>query len=242
MANYLDLDGTTDVVGRIKAKLNDKASNDDVQVIVDELALKADIEKIGKINGQAIYDNGDITISDGHFKYNSNSVDDSNGIVVNPSEIPIWTKTTLAENSQLYMEQGVKYYMNFNANGNYELKDYSDALCYTTFTITDGVIGNFVSGKNDFLFNWGIFYDKDGNVITDKTKSYNLNEVYLMKSNMDWDYTVVDQETVFATVSYADGEKGAFSVVDGEFSKLATNDYVDEKIGDINNVLTNIIG
>lgn len=46
MANYLDLNGTTDVVGRIKAKLNEKASNDDVQVVVDELALKANKEDI----------------------------------------------------------------------------------------------------------------------------------------------------------------------------------------------------
>lgn len=242
MANYLDLDGTTDVVGRIKAKLNDKASNDDVQVIVDELTLKADIEKIGKINGQAIYDNGDITISDGHFKYSDTTVDDNNGIVVNPSEIPNWTKTTLEESNVLPMQKGVKYYMNFNGNGKYVFKYYNEGTCYTQFTITDGVIGNFVSGKSDFLFVYGIFYDKDGNEITDKTKSYNLNEVYLMKSDMDWSYTVVDQNTVFATVSYADGEKGAFSVVDGTFSKLATNDYVDEKIGDINNVLTNIIG
>lgn len=42
MANYLDLNGTTDVVGRLKGSINEKASNDDVQLIVDELALKAD--------------------------------------------------------------------------------------------------------------------------------------------------------------------------------------------------------
>lgn len=42
MANYLDLNGTTDIVGRIKSLLNQKASNDDVQVVVYELALKAD--------------------------------------------------------------------------------------------------------------------------------------------------------------------------------------------------------
>lgn len=42
MANYLDLNGTTDIVGRVKSLLNQKASNDDVQFVVDELALKAD--------------------------------------------------------------------------------------------------------------------------------------------------------------------------------------------------------
>lgn len=42
MANYLDLNGTTDVVNRLKGRINEKASNEDVQLIVDELALKAD--------------------------------------------------------------------------------------------------------------------------------------------------------------------------------------------------------
>lgn len=51
MANYLDLNGTTDVVNRIKAKLNEKASNDNVQVVVDELALKADKEEIKTYSG-----------------------------------------------------------------------------------------------------------------------------------------------------------------------------------------------
>jgi hypothetical protein len=41
MATYLDLNGTTDIVGRVKSLLNQKASNDDVQVVVGELALKA---------------------------------------------------------------------------------------------------------------------------------------------------------------------------------------------------------
>lgn len=46
MANYLDLNGTTDIVGRIKSLLNQKASNDDVQFVVDELEYKVDVENV----------------------------------------------------------------------------------------------------------------------------------------------------------------------------------------------------
>lgn len=46
MANYLDLNGTTDVVNRLKGRINEKASNEDVQLIVDELALKANKSEI----------------------------------------------------------------------------------------------------------------------------------------------------------------------------------------------------
>ena len=241
MANYLDLNGTTDVVGRLKAKIAEKASNDDVQLIVDEVTLKADISKIGKINGQTIYDNGDITVSgsDGHFKYNTDSVDDNNGIVVNPTAVPKWTKI---KGTSFTLTKDIKYYMNFNENGDYTLFYYTDGTEYTSFTITDGVISDFTSGKTDLLFGSGILYDKDGNRITDKTQSYKLSEIYIKHNSNNTFIISCYSDFVLSTVEYGIVESGAYSVVDGSFLKLSTTDYVDEKIGDINNILTSIIG
>lgn len=238
MANYLDLNGTTDVVGRLKAKIAEKASNDDVQIIVDEVTLKADISKIGKINGQEIYDNGDITVSggDGHFKYNTDSVDDDNGIVVFPNSYDIYTYFTLTSSET---ELPYKTPLNF--------KNVADGTYYIT---QNGYMGQATVVKSgdtltftaETMYNYLPLYKSDlSEYISDYSKSYTVDEVVIY-NDVDSTYALSATPDMKLTRVLKTYDAGAYYVKDNNFSLLSTTDYVDEKIGDINNVLTSIIG
>lgn len=238
MANYLDLNGTTDVVGRLKAKIAEKASNDDVQVIVDEVTLKADISKIGKINGQEIYDNGDITVSgsDGHFKYNTDELDDNSGITVFPNGYDKYTYITLTTSETELPYQTPLNFKNV-ADGTYYVTK-SGYMGQTTVVKS----GNTLTFTADMVYNYLPLYKSDlSSRISDYSKSYTVDEVVIYSSGgiIDVLSATPDMKLTRKLKTY---DAGVYYVKDDNFSLLSTTDYVDEKIGDINNVLASIIG
>ena len=238
MANYLDLNGTTDVVGRLKAKIAEKASNDDVQLIVDEVTLKADISKIGKINGQTIYDNGDITVSgsDGHFKYNSSKLDDNSGVTVFPNGYSELTDVTITS-SYTEMPYQIKFSFKNTPDGTYYVTK-SDYMGQTTIVKS----GDTLTFTAETMYNYLPLYKADlSSWISDYSKSYNVDEVVLYSTDGSIDVLASTPDLTIGQIGKT-YDAGVFYVKDNNFSLLSTTDYVDEKIGDINNVLTSIIG
>lgn len=183
MANYLDLNGTTDVVGRIKAKLNEKASNDDVQLVVDELALKANKEDTR------------------YYTHDVNTIDGGYGIVVNPTtsvetELVNWGGEYLKffedEEDTYILPSGTKLYFNLDekiylTNGDWYINNKSN----------DKKIGFGVDTSYNFvMYNIQSDYIKvysDGVEITEINKNYDVDTI---------SFEFVDESLVYYNQSF----------------------------------------
>lgn len=238
MANYLDLNGTTDVVGRIKAKLNEKASNDDVQLVVDELALKANKEDIK------------------YYTHDVNTIDGGYGIVVNPptsieTEAVDWgSGETLTffedEQYQYNLPSGTKLYFNLNkkeflTGGNWYIKNNSN---------NERIAFGVDSSYNFMIYEINSDYIKvysEENEITEINKNYDVNTIH---------FEFVDETLVYYTEAfgsrptmwmlyYTDGDrysKGVYVDDNNTLTKIATKSDIPNAYskGETDTKLTNL--
>lgn len=215
MANYLDLNGTTDVVGRIKAKLNEKASNDDVQLVVDELALKANKEDTK------------------YYTHDVSTIDGGYGIVVNPTtsnetEEFSWAGeylTFFEDEQYMYnLPSGTKLYFNLDE------KEYlTDGKWYIKNNSNNKRISFGVDSSYNFMM-----YE----INSDYVKVYS-DGVEIMEINKNYDLDNISFEFVDETLVYYNDAFGSHPTMwllyyteGGRYSKGV---YVDD-----NNTLTKI--
>lgn len=223
MANYLDLNGTTDVVGRIKAKLNEKASNDDVQLVVDELALKANKEDVK------------------YYTHDVDTIDGGYGIVVNP---PTSTKTeavnweggstlTLFEDEQYRynLPSGTKLYFNL---------DKKEYLTNGDWCIRNQSNNEQIAFSIDTSYKFKLTYVNDWDYI----KVYS-DKVQIVEIQKDYDldtihFEFVDESLVYYTESlgsrptmwceyYTEGDrysKGVYVDDNNTLAKIATKSEI----------------
>lgn len=239
MANYLDLNGTTDVVNRIKAKINDKVSIDDMQMVVDELAFKANIEDTK------------------YYTHNTNTIDGGYGIIVNPTEVQRTTKVVGGEKIKLL--PNTKYYFD---------ETYATTMYGKTYTISFYIEGGTGVALCKFeLLSGGLFYliDADKLFIKFYTTEFGgtTSDISIGQGGMKTKYVyfeltksgaedeLIQSDTTLPTLylkSTETLENGVYVDNNQNIAKIATTDdtytktEIDEKIGDINNALTTIIG
>jgi hypothetical protein len=223
MANYLDLNGTTDVVGRIKAKLNEKASNDDVQLVVDELALKANKEDIK------------------YYTHDVDTIDGGYGIVVNPTtstktEAVNWgggETLTLFEDEQYghNLPSGTKLYFNLDekeylTEGGWYIKNNSNNKRISFYVNSSYKF--WIDSTNDWNY---VKVYSDGVQINETQKQYDVDTIH---------FEFVDESLVYYAESfgsrptiwcmyYTEGDrysKGVYVDDNNTLAKIATKSEI----------------